>query len=96
MEAPRLQRTGASSPGASGTQGNSSDLRLLRRYAMETHGVQAARLATPLTSTTLQQSGRVAGAFTARFLSALPFLALGLAYLATQYAAYLKVRQGTS
>ncbi|CAK0787425.1 hypothetical protein CVIRNUC_010645 [Coccomyxa viridis] len=59
-------------------------------YAMETHGVEAARLATPLTSTTLQQSGKVAGAFTARFLSALPFLALGLAYLATQYAAYLK------
>ena len=64
------------------------------RYAMETHGVEAARLATPLTSTTLQQSGKVAGAFTARFLSALPFIALGLAYLATQYAAYLKVRQG--
>ena len=58
---------------------------------METHGVQAARLATPLTPTTLQQGGRAAGAFTAKFLNALPFLALGIAYIATQYAAYLKV-----
>ena len=59
---------------------------------METHGVQAARLATPLTAETLQQGGRAAGAFTARFLNVLPFIALGVAYVATQYAAYLKAR----
>ena len=64
---------------------------MLHRYAMETHGVLAARLATPLTATTLQEGGRAAGAFTAKFLNVLPFLALGIAYLATQYAAYLKV-----
>lgn len=58
---------------------------------METHGVEAARLATPLTAATLQQGGKAASAFTAKFLNVLPFIALGLAYLATQYAAYLKV-----
>ena len=62
------------------------------RYAMETHGVQAARLATPLTAETLQQGGKAASVFTARFLNVLPFIALGLAYIATQYAAYLKAR----
>ena len=59
---------------------------------METHGVQAARVATPLTAATLQQGGKAASAFTARFLSILPFVALGIAYVATQYAAYLKAR----
>ena len=57
---------------------------------METHGVEAARLATPLTAATLQQGGRVASVFTAKFLNVLPFIALALAYIATQYAAYLK------
>ena len=55
-------------------------------------GWQAARLATPLTAETLQQGGKAASVFTARFLNVLPFIALGLAYIATQYAAYLKVR----
>ena len=59
---------------------------------METHGVQAARIATPLTAATLQQGGKAASASTARFLSVLPFIALGIAYVATQYAAYLKAR----
>ena len=62
------------------------------RYAMETHGVEAARVATPLNAATLQQGGKAAGAFTAKFLNILPWLALVLAYVATQYAAYLKVR----
>ena len=61
------------------------------RYAMETHGVRAARVATPLNAATLQQGGKAAGAFTAKFLNILPWLALVLAYIATQYAAYLKV-----
>jgi len=65
---------------------------MLCRYAMETHGVQAARVATPLNAATLQQGGKAAGAFTAKFLNILPWLALVLAYIATQYAAYLKVR----
>ena len=58
---------------------------------MESHGVEAGRLAAPLTRDMLQ-GARPAGALTRNFLTVLPFLALGLAYAATQYAAWLKVR----
>jgi len=60
---------------------------------METHGVEMDRLATPYLANVMR-GGKPAGAFTEKFLTVLPFLALGLAYLATQYAAHMKVRAG--
>lgn len=58
---------------------------------METHGVQADRLAAELTQDMIG-ARRPAGQLTRNFISVLPFLALGLAYAATQYAGWLKVR----
>lgn len=60
---------------------------------METHGVQADRLAAELTQD-MVGGRRPAGQLTRNFISVLPFLALGLAYVATQYAGFLKVRAG--
>ena len=56
---------------------------------METHGVEAARINAPMTA----QDYKLfvpAGRFTRTFLTALPIVALGLAYAATQLAAYFK------
>lgn len=58
---------------------------------METHGVEADRVSAMLTREMVQPR-RPPSEFTRGFLSVLPFLALGLAYAATQYAAFLKVR----
>lgn len=58
---------------------------------METHGVEADRIAAPITQDMIQPV-KPAGAFTRNVLNVVPFLALGLAYAATQYAAQLKVR----
>ncbi len=56
---------------------------------METHGVEADRLAAPVTQEMLQPP-KPATPIMRSFLNVLPFLALGLAYAATQYAAHLK------
>ena len=61
------------------------------RYAMETHGVMADRIAAPITQDMIQPV-KPAGTFTRNVLNVVPFLALGLAYAATQYAAHIKVR----
>ncbi|CAL8467515.1 g7053 [Coccomyxa elongata] len=58
-------------------------------YAMETHGVVADRVAAPITQNMIQPV-KPASAFTRNLLNVLPFLALGLAYAATQYAAHMK------
>lgn len=57
---------------------------------METHGVVADRVAAPITQDLIQPS-KPASAFTRNFLNVLPFIALGAAYAATQFAAYMKV-----
>ena len=56
---------------------------------METHGVEVDRLAAPITEDLLQPA-KSAGPIVRNFLSVLPFIAVGLAYAATQYAAHLK------
>jgi hypothetical protein len=61
---------------------------------METHGVEATRVAPPVTEDILMP-WKPAGPLVRNALTVLPFLALGLAYVATQYAAYLKVQCGT-
>ena len=60
---------------------------------METHGVVADRIAAPITQDMIQPV-KPASAFTRNVLNVVPFLALGLAYAATQYAAHMKVRAG--
>ena len=57
---------------------------------METHGVEAGRINTPMTEQDYKQYVPV-GRFTRTFLAVLPIVALGLAYAATQLAAYFKV-----
>ena len=57
---------------------------------METHGVEAARINAPMTAQDYKLFVPV-GRFTRSFLTALPIVALGLAYAATQLAAYFKV-----
>lgn len=62
-----------------------------RRYAMETHGVEAKRIATPMVAEDYKTFVPT-GTITRTFITALPFIALGLAYAATQFAAFLKAR----
>ena len=57
---------------------------------METHGVVADRVAAPITQNMIQPV-KPASAFTRNVLNVLPFVALVLAYAATQYAAHMKV-----
>ncbi|KAK9823015.1 hypothetical protein WJX81_007049 [Elliptochloris bilobata] len=57
--------------------------------AMETHGVRADRIATPMTAKDYKLYVPV-GRVTKTFLTALPIIALGVAYAATQFAAFLK------
>ena len=58
---------------------------------METHGVEAARINAPMTAQDYKLFVPV-GRFTRSFLTALPIIALGLAYAATQLAAFFKAR----
>ena len=62
---------------------------------METHGVEAARINAPMTAQDYKLFVPV-GRFTRSFLTALPIVALGLAYAATQLAAYFKVPSPSS
>jgi len=65
------------------------------RCAMETHNVRADRLSAPMTAEDYKEFVP-AGRFQRSLITALPFFALALAYAATQLAAFLKARPGSS